>query len=132
MDDRKVKYTTIFDAEASAVSSPLAVNAKDYDDMLMKISGFGSPDATLKIKASLQEDSPQFDQPISATNQWFYVTFFDHTVGMGTELTEYVFTGSDAAAGLLVNMDGATYISAEITAYAAGTINVEAVQFEAV
>ena len=101
----------------------------DFKILHLEIAATGYPNFTVKVQGSLRDPSsgpPTFSSAASATNKWDYVAFYDYrdptTITAGDE--GLVFTGQDGECivrNLLINVEGLSYVTVEISEYVAGT-----------
>lgn len=114
-----------------------AINVQDFKNIQLSIATSGNANVTIKIQGSMIVDSgfpdtaPDFSVAKSVTNRWDYVAVFDYldptTVVAGG--TGFVTGGTDIVKNILVNVDGLTWLSCEISNYVAGQVTIDAISF---
>lgn len=108
---------------ATGVGSSILVN--DYINLQIDLSTASNANLTIKVQGSYMppDSPPTFSSAASATNRWFYVATYDlnDPSAVITGTTGYSFAGADGVKGILVNVDGLTWLNMEITARAAGS-----------
>lgn len=132
---RTLTTQKIFDAAAAnGAGKPVLVAGFPY--VMLQICGALSPDLTIKITGSLSNPKgppPDFTAAADVTNPWDYVASFDYNDPMTPIIgsTGFAFTGilADFARNVLVNVDGLTWLNAEISGYSAGEITITMISF---
>lgn len=124
---------TIMDAQA-ATGIGLANGSNGNGGLLMedfKIAGiqFGSKNSgsfTVKFQISYSDDCPDFSAAESVSNHWDYVQVIDLQNGASINGdTGIALTGTDDFRNLELNINGARWFNAVITAYSAGNATVK-------
>ena len=121
-------------AEDAAIMSAKAIDGigttfdvDEYDEVVITLIGYNSPDLTAKIQGYDQEDEPDFSAAADDSNPWAYKYAYDEDIGSGVQgSTGVPFTGSDAIYELKVNTDLMKYLNVEISSYVAGNLTVHA------
>tara|TARA_R100000365_G_C2729082_1_gene59690 strand:- start:118 stop:513 length:396 start_codon:yes stop_codon:yes gene_type:complete len=121
---------TILDA-AAATGAGTAINVKEFDYVTLMVSTVALSSLTAKVVGSAQQDEPDWATAAGADNHWDYVDVTD----LEDEASIDGDTGlavADAAEvrTLRVNVQGLTWLNANVTAYTDGSITVRAVAFD--
>ena len=96
-----------------------------YSNIQLMLNTASSANFTLKVQGSFAATAPDFSSASSPTNPWFFVATWNlDSNALVAGATGIAATGTDLQQGLLVNVDGLQWMSAQITAWAAGAITV--------
>lgn len=104
------------------------IDVRDFLYVQAIISTSGSADATIKFAGSMVDNRADvnFANAASPTNEWDFIAAYNlqnpSTIIAGD--TGVVYSGTDAVEQLIINVDGVNFITANVTARAAGNINV--------
>jgi len=112
----------LFDAIAATASSA-AILVQDRQHLFLTFSSTGSANFTMKFQVSYSDTKPDFSAAASPTNQRSYVSVMlattratiDGTIGITA-------AGTDSTMNYEVNLSGARWFGATITAYSAGAL----------
>jgi len=128
---RRLPEKTILDAVA-AVGFGTTINVSDYRHIMLKFSTDTSANLTFKIQGSLSETAPDFTAAQSTSNHFDFVGSFDlnDPSSVVTGDTGYSVTGTDDVKNIIVNVDGLTFLNAEVTARSAGSVTLKVVSFD--
>ena len=103
-----------------------AIYVGDFQTLMITLSSSGTTTATVKFAMSLNSTLPDFTASASPTNQWGYVQVKNRDTDAGINgATGIAFAGTDAVYMLELNTDAAAYFCPIVTAYSAGSINVD-------
>jgi hypothetical protein len=115
----------LFTAKATTGVS-LAYPVKDWQHIMLCLSSASSANFTIKIQGSFSETAPTFSAGRSATNRWDYIQIKDLQNNAAIDGdTGVAFAGTDDVRMFEVNVNGLKWVSAEITAISAGTVNLQ-------
>jgi hypothetical protein len=96
---------------------------KDFRHIELDLSTSGSANFTLKIQSS-EQDNVNFNAAQSTTNRWDYVQIKDLEDGSSIDGdTGIAPAGADDHRHFEVNVNGGTWICAQLTAWSAGKLN---------
>lgn len=123
---RTITRAIILDG-ASATGTGNTIEVRDFKNVQIVLSTSGSADLTAQIAGSFADNRSDVDftSPASITNEWDYIASFNlqNPTSIIPGDTGVVYSGTDAVEQLLVNVDGINFITVDITAYSAGTLN---------
>lgn len=126
---RDFKTYTILSAKA-ATGVGRSINVKDFRHCVLSFDTADSGSGTTKIQGSILEAAPDFTAAQTAANQWDYVQIKDLEDGSSVDGdTGVVVAGTDDHRQFEVNINGLTWLTANVTAYAAGSITVKVTLF---
>jgi len=120
---QRLEQAKLFDAKA-ATGTTKAFPVADWKNIFLSLFTASSANFTMNVKISHQVAAPDFSAAASVTNQWAYAQVKLTTNGTGIDWSISMITtaGTDLANIYTVNVDGAMWIWATITAYAAGAV----------
>ena len=102
-----------------------AIFTDGFEHLELGVNTANSANLTIKFQVSYQDDAPDFNAVQSPTNQWEYVDIVDtqnkSSIDGDTGLSP---AGSDDNRHFAVNKDNVRWFSAVITAWVAGTVEV--------
>lgn len=114
----------IFDAAAATATAGTPQLVENYRHVALTLASSGNANFTIKFQISNSRVAPNFASPRSATNRWEYVNVKDLQNNTGIDGdTGVAFAGTDDVRMFEVNTNGQRWVSASITAYAAGAIS---------
>ena len=114
----------IFNAAAATTTAGLPQLVENFRHVMLTLATSGSANFTIKFQISNSREKPDFAAARSITNRWEYVNVKDCQNNTGIDGdTGVAFAGTDDVRMFEVNTDGQKWISASITAYAAGAIS---------
>ncbi len=126
---RKILRYKLLDAKATTGIDRVA-EVSDFRHAVLYVSGSGSANLTVKFQGSLLEAKPNFTAAQSTANPWDYVQIKDLQNGATVDGdTGVVFAGSNDVRQFEVNTNGLEWLTANVTAIAAGNVTVELVLF---
>ena len=103
-----------------------------FDKLFLQLATASSCNATVKFQGSWSAEKPDFSASQSATNHWDYIDVIDLQNGTSIDGdTGIAMSGTDDFRNLEVNCNGLRWITATVTARAAGsvTVNLVGVQY---
>lgn len=113
----------LFDAKG-ATGSTVAHLVQDWHDIFITFSSTGTANYTMKFQISYSDVAPDFSAAASPTNQWSYAQVLLATTKAAVDgATGITAAGADATMNYILNMPGARWFGATITAYAAGALH---------
>ena len=116
---------TIFDAKA-AIGTGAAILVEDFKTATLQIGTASSGSLTMKIQTSDSDTCPNFATAQSVANHWDYVQCVDLEDGSTVDGdTGFVVAGADDFKRYEVNMNGAKWLCATVTARAAGRVTLK-------
>ena len=102
-----------------------AIFTDGFEHLELGVNTANSANLTIKFQVSYQDDAPDFNAVQSPTNEWEYVDIVDtqnkSSIDGDTGLAP---AGSDDNRHFAVNKDNVRWFSAVITAWTAGTVEV--------
>jgi hypothetical protein len=104
------------------------IDVRDFLYVQVIVSTSGNANATIKFPGSMVDDRGDVNFAASAgpSNEWDYIAAYNlqnpSTIIAGD--TGLVYAGTDAVEQLIINVDGVNFLTANVTARAAGNINV--------
>ena len=114
----------IFSAATATTDVGSAQLVENFRHVALTLATSGSANFTIKFQISNSRVKPDFTAARSATNRWEYVQVKDLQNNSAIDGdTGVSFSGTDDVRMFEVNTNGQKWISASITAYAAGSIN---------
>ncbi len=120
---------TIFSAKA-ATGTGTALLVEDYKTAVLQIGTASSANLTMKIQTSDSDTCPDFSAAQSVSNHWDYVECIDLEDGSAIDGdTGFVVAGTDDFRRFEVNMNGAKWLCATVTARSAGSVTLKAKLF---
>lgn len=116
---------TIMSAKTTTGQSAVTPLVENFKTVVFSVTGAGSPTATIKFFTSDNELPPDSTAAQSATNAWDYVQVIDLQSGSGIAGdTGIAFTGSDDTRRFELNLNGARWCGAVITAISGGNVTI--------
>ena len=105
---------------------------EDFDHVVLSVDTADSASMTIKFQISMAEDEPDFTAAQSSTNRWAYVEVvnYEDSADVLDGDTGLVLTGTDVNRQYEVNVNGARWVNARITARAAGSATIKARGFK--
>lgn len=124
MTGKDKKIYSIFSSKTST-GTGTTFDVSQFKNLALELATSGTATLTIKIQGSLAKAAPDFSTAASKTNPWTYVAVYntENPTSIIPGSTGIGFVGTDAVYNLLVNTDGLNYINATITAYTAGSLN---------
>lgn len=119
------KLQTILSAKA-ATGIGTAQYIEDWKIVLLQFATASSANMTVKFQISYSDTCPDFSAAQSVSNHWDYVNVVD--LQPGTAIagdTGIALSGTDDFRNLELNTNGAKWLNAVVTAYAAGSVTVK-------
>lgn len=99
------------------------IYARDFRNAIFDVVSAASADQVIKFVASKQEDKPDFNSAVSATNRWQYVQAIDLNNGNPIDgTTGYTFAGVESKQFEL-NLNGEYWVGLYLVSGSAGSIN---------
>lgn len=129
MGNRIKTLKALFTAKAATgvIDTPLNIAQQPY--VTVCVATTGSASLTMKFQASISAAAPNFANASTPSNSWDYVGVYDYQSGAFIAGdTGVVFTGTDDVRYFRINADLFEWLSAVVTAYAAGSLTVTAVR----
>lgn len=106
------------------------INVADFKNIVLQIGTASSANLTIKIQGSISVTKPTFSSASTVANHWSYISCYDlDTASLVQGSTGFTVAGTDAFATYGVNVDGLEWLSVSVTAYAAGSVTVNAALF---
>lgn len=103
-----------------------AILTEGYEHLKLGLNTTGSTNLTIKFQGSDSDDAPDFNAAQSSTNGWDYLDVLDSEDGSSIDGdTGIPLSGSADNRQFTVNQDSVRWVSAVITAWTAGTVNLE-------
>lgn len=111
---------------ASAVnerSEPM--NVKDFRHVGLSVGTSGSATMTVQVKASIEDEAPDFSSAAGEDNRWDYVQTINlNDDGSNNGDDGIAYSGTDAVELLEINTNLITHFVVEVTSYTTGTVTV--------
>jgi len=128
---RLIKYdTSILDAEDSAAWGSV-IDVKDFNHLVLQFSTASSANGTVKFAGAASDSAPTFSAAKSPSNIWDYVAVLDLEDSSKIDGdTGISVAGTDDTRLLMVNVDGLSYLSAQVSAHVAGAFTVKVTAFD--
>lgn len=115
--------------EGNANGSGRVIMVQDFKSLNLELYGDVDADMVVKFVKSDQEALPDFDAAQSFSNSWEYVEAVNLNTGNTVDgSTGFTLTGNDILA-LELNINGARWIGAIISAYADGEVQIRSKSF---
>ena len=122
---RDFKEYTILDA-AATTGAGKSIFCDDFTHAIISVNTADSANLTLKFAGSIQEPSPNFAAAQSPANSFDYIQAKDLEDGSSIDGdTGIAFAGTDDNRILELNINALKYLTAVITARAAGSVTVK-------
>ncbi len=119
------KLQTMLDAKA-ATGMGKAIMTEDFKIACIQFGSASSGSFTVKFQISYSDDCPVFTDAQSVSNHWDYAQVVDLQSGSTINGdTGIALSGTDDFRNLELNINGAKWINAIVTAYSAGTATVK-------
>lgn len=120
--ERDVKYYPLFKLKA-ATGISIPVDVRDFKTAQIALVATNTAAFTIKVKASLQQNPPDFTKASVPGNQWAYVQFLDLDTG---NFADNLVFAADGTKQIEVNTNGITWFALEISAYTTGKLTADA------
>lgn len=120
--EREIKYYSLF-KQQTAVGISAPVDVRDFKCAQIAAIGSNTAVFTGKVKASLQQEPPDFTKAAAVNNQWAYVQFVD--LDTGNFADNFVFA-ANASKQFELNTNGMAWFAFEVSAYTSGTLDAQA------
>lgn len=115
---------TIMSAKTTTGQSVVSL-VENFKTVVFSVNGANTPTATVKFFTSDQELPPDATSAQSATNLWDYVQVIDLQSGTGIAGdTGIAFAGADDTRRFELNLNGARWCGAVITAISGGNVTI--------
>lgn len=99
------------------------IDVRDFKNVTIEIATASSANLTAKIAASVSATAPTFSSAAAVGNVWDYVASYDLNDASKVDGdTGFVVAGTDDVKIYLVNTDGISWLSMNVTARSAGSI----------
>jgi len=116
---------TIMSAKATTGQSAVTPLVENFKTVVFSVVGAGTPTATIKFFTSDQALPPDATAAQSTTNIWDYVQVIDLQSGSGIAGdTGIAFVGADDTRRFELNLNGARWCGAVITAISGGNVTI--------
>jgi len=103
---------------------------EDWMHAMLQFGSAGSGNFTVKFQISMSDDCPDFSAAQSVSNHWDYCQVVDLQSGSTINGdTGIALSGTDDFRNLELNLNGAKWINAVITAHSAGSATLKAKGF---
>lgn len=114
----------IFNAAAATTTAGTAQLVENFRHVALTLATSGNANFTIKFQISNSREKPDFAAARSITNRWEYVEVKDLQNNDAIDGdTGVAFAGTDDVRMFEINTNGQRWVSASITAYAAGAIS---------
>ncbi len=101
------------------------MNVKDFRHVGLSVGTSGSATMTVQVKASIEDEAPDFSSAAGEDNQWDYVQTINlNDDGSNNGDDGIAYSGTDAVELLEINTNLITHFVVEVTSYTAGTVTV--------
>lgn len=121
---RDQKFYTILNAKA-ATGAGLTIPCGDYTHAIISFNTASSANMTVKFAGSIAETAPNFAAAQSVSNPFDYIQIKDLQNGSSIDGdTGVALAGTDDQRMFEMNINALQYLTAIVTAYAAGSITV--------
>ena len=103
---------------------------RDVDTVTLYFATASSGNLTVKFKGAITDSEPTWGSAQSASNVWDFVEVSDLESGDAVDGdTGISVAGTDDVRQFEVNVNGLTYLNADVTARSAGNVTVKATTF---
>ena len=120
---QRLELVKIFNAKG-ATGTTTAFPIADWQHVFLSLFTSGSANFTMNIKVSHSITAPDFTAAATPSNQWSYAQIKPTTTNTAVDGWASMITtaGTDIIMNYTLNLDGARWIAATITVYAAWAI----------
>ena len=119
---RDYKFYTIFNAKA-ATGAGAVIPCGDFTHAIISFNTASSANMTVKFAGSIAETAPVFTNAQSVSNPFDYIQVKDLQNGTSIDGdTGVALAGTDDQRMFEVNINALQYLTAVVTAYAAGSV----------
>ena len=102
-----------------------AENVDNSRHVVLAIAAEGTPTLRIRVKGSVQQDSPNFGAPQTKDNLWFYIMLKDIADGATIDgITGISFAGAAGYRMMEVNTNGLKHFVAEVDNHTDGEVTV--------
>lgn len=121
---RRIRNNTVI-TNATVPTLSLPFLCEDFRHMMILVMAIGAT-ANIKVKVSNSDDVPNFANPSTVTNQWYYVDLKGLGDGAVTVVgtTGLTLTTSTSQRGYAVNIDEARWIAFDLESISVGSVSV--------
>lgn len=103
------------------------MDVRDFKNIQIVFATSGTADATMKIAGSFVDkvDDVDFATAAGINNEWDFLATFNlqNPTSVIAGDTGIIYAGTDAVEQVLVNVDGVNFVTVNVTARSAGTLD---------